>query len=930
MEKDEELFQIKQCKIKLDVRLQAFDCFDRYLVFGDDKGNLFTFNLNEETGECTPEQSSLVGTGKIEQLKCHSVMSIAFVLSGGVVHVVTIPRLEKLCKTDQIKDIHKFALNTHYSKPNEIIMITKKKAVKVLEYNHEMRKFADTKPNSNLVVPELPDLVELHKEWMNLISKKKSILLDLDGRGMKLDYDITNCKNVNGSWLIYTDGVGIFMELNVPKGQNTIDFSNKPLLSINTFKNFVVSLHDSLLKVFDGHESLHIQDVQFDNGCAGRFMAIGRHIYFLVQNFAGANDYKLYLVSEMDYKKQIDRALGKDNFEYALQTFNNNVPPTDDSKMKRLEDFYLDCAWISFKKLSFEKAAQYFRLTNFDPSSLIYIFQNTLVTKIKSSSFQDELIRQNCSVEALTNNDLDKISRGLMLLYQLLQDKRLYFMTSYVGLYYNGELKDALNSNQKLQFANSRHAILSCEKYEMILSEHLTLINTTLLKILIKNKSKPNEIRDLIDSDYFTRNAEDLNDFLDKNSIGAFSDYAKITSAYLCEKDKRWDEALRLWQEFGNKKDYSPELASEAKERTKSILYFVKDPKLFETFIPWMLLKFQDDAFKVFNFYCTLQESKQKQEQVVIVSIDYFFNSILLPLEKDKNEKELREKFLEHYVRVCPNSDKYITFLCDIYIEKLFKLRSPKDAAPVIEGNVKVYYEKLVTIIKSSEFYDKEYIKSKITDSWMIDLEIHLMAMLEYHKEAIQKLIAIGLSEDKFDSLEKYCLEVKPKSGFEMISEMFIALTEMYNLYFKNNKGDKICVTLKKQILSILKRYGDSSKLNLFVVMKYLPGEWQLSEQAVFEYLVRTIKNNNHTSNKYKIARAISEMSLLCKEREVIEAKNKKVEIGNDSICGQCSKRIGSTIFVVYPNMKYYHTKCAPNPNVCPSTKVDFSKKLNI
>ena len=38
-------------------------------------------------------------------------------------------------------------------------------------------------------------------------------------------------------------------------------------------------------------------------------------------------------------------------------------------------------------------------------------------------------------------------------------------------------------------------------------------------------------------------------------------------------------------------------------------------------------------------------------------------------------------------------------------------------------------------------------------------------------------------------------------------------------------------------------------------------------------------------------------------------------------------KKNGSTIFVVYPNMKVYHSKCAPNPNIDPVTGVDFSKK---
>ena len=49
--------------------------------------------------------------------------------------------------------------------------------------------------------------------------------------------------------------------------------------------------------------------------------------------------------------------------------------------------------------------------------------------------------------------------------------------------------------------------------------------------------------------------------------------------------------------------------------------------------------------------------------------------------------------------------------------------------------------------------------------------------------------------------------------------------------------------------------------------------------------------------------------------------------IDSDKSCDLCKKKIGSTIFVVYPNMKVYHSKCAPNPNIDPVTGVDFSKK---
>ena len=75
------------------------------------------------------------------------------------------------------------------------------------------------------------------------------------------------------------------------------------------------------------------------------------------------------------------------------------------------------------------------------------------------------------------------------------------------------------------------------------------------------------------------------------------------------------------------------------------------------------------------------------------------------------------------------------------------------------------------------------------------------------------------------------------------------------------------------------------------------------------------------------MAKNFSEVGLIYKEIESYEFKKKNVITDSDKSCDLCKKKIGSTIFVVYPNLKVYHSKCAPNPNIDPVTGVDFSKK---
>ena len=70
-------------------------------------------------------------------------------------------------------------------------------------------------------------------------------------------------------------------------------------------------------------------------------------------------------------------------------------------------------------------------------------------------------------------------------------------------------------------------------------------------------------------------------------------------------------------------------------------------------------------------------------------------------------------------------------------------------------------------------------------------------------------------------------------------------------------------------------------------------------------------------------------MALIYKEKEVLQEKHKGVFIENETTCCLCNKKIGNT-FVIYPNMKLFHPKCATNLSVCPLTGCDFSKKKAI
>ena len=505
-------------------------------------------------------------------------------------------------------------------------------------------------------------------------------------------------------------------------------------------------------------------------------------------------------------------------------------------------------------------------------------------------------------------------------------------MTNFLSQFSNNDFSKAMESNAKLMnFTPSDQTLIDLKNFSFTYKQNLMFINTAIIKVMIIKEYPPNKIKDIIDSENFICNEEDLNSFI---ISGDSNKSAKIALAYMHEKNKNYDQALSIWREFGIKREEEPVLSHEACERTKLIFTITKDKDLFKEYIGWMLEKYTESGFKIFV-------------KLEIIQIEFFYTSIIGQVDKANPSLNLKERFLEFYIDSGCNNERYHTMICDLYLEKLFKFKKQNESLEnsdiyKLEPLVKVVYDKFNAVIKNSKYYNKAHILDKIKDSWMTDIEIYLYSQLNMHESAISKLIIIGCGEENFDKVEKYCHETSSNTsnshaGKELYGEMFKVLTNEYQKSIKGyancksekekNSASKCAELLKKQMYNVLKKYGDSQKLDVFQVLELIPSDWLLTDQILYDYLVKVIKNSNHMSNKYKLAKSLSEMSLLYKEKELIEVKSKSVQIGNDTNCESCKKKIGTTIFVVYPNMKIYHTKCTQNFNICPTTRVDFSKK---
>ena len=157
-------------------------------------------------------------------------------------------------------------------------------------------------------------------------------------------------------------------------------------------------------------------------------------------------------------------------------------------------------------------------------------------------------------------------------------------------------------------------------------------------------------------------------------------------------------------------------------------------------------------------------------------------------------------------------------------------------------------------------------------------------------------------------------------------------INEYNNKILKLKEDIKNLNELKKpfeeEMLLILKNYGSIQNLDPLFTLNYINEHINICENDdFFNYLSNVITEYTDERNKYKITKNLSEMSAIYKEKETSEYKKKYVIIDPEKTCGLCKKKIGNNMFVIYPNLMVYHSRCIKNINVDPITGVDFSKK---
>ena len=962
----------------LDPKLTAINISGKHLITGDVNGFLTTYEIGDKK-LIQVKQVSL--KNKVDKILVPPNKKIAFILSEGEIYFYNLPTLsfsQLLIKDKNYSDIF---INIDDPKcDNMLLVLTKRKKIKLYDFEYAPGKVTLTERSKETIsIDETPSCAVWTTNnnfiyasgnknvWVNL-STQKALTVDFDRTVQIINLDDKIAVSNVDMTLFMKEGSAYTFNPITHLSFNGIDFQG-----YSNFKNHLIALYKNALHIYKKGEQQYdfVESLEFGADGNGRYLV--------------TSDYKVIVVTETPtklnvldfqerpYEEQIKVLIDQKLYNNGLEKLIQNVPEEDDTKSTKVEQFFLDCAWgcIEGNKKDFNNSIKYISLTNFNPFEFIYMFFDSLSVNIIHQDKKKDIIdhrkeNQLLGLDPQGNEEKEAYS----FLINILTMKRNYLLAK-------NKTESAEVEKGKINFmSSSRGKInLSNSNTEITLEKTFDAINSALIKSMIKLKKEPKEIEAALDNESinFSIFQEFENDqfFLDDKNKNL--DETKFTLAYINEKKGKYDVALQEWENFGNSKPKDDKFAVIARDRTKKIFYKFKEnkdfdrdrkEKLLRQYIKWLLKKYPYEGFEVII-------------KTELISNKVFIEEIIPEIEKEAGEsspetKNLKEKFLE-YCNENIQSENYQTQLLQLYADKLFTLK-PKDNNPEkFEGETKKYHDEFMKILQDPKScYNKRAILEYIEQSWLKEPRKYLYSQLKEHDKALDELFKEARSTLSFDELEKYCeqnLETKPDifqnfykllstvvnencqqridKALEEIEKINLKLDETSPDYKRVLNAEKSELQkqleehkeeihklegLKKpyetEMLRILKKYGTIKNIDPIFALNFANEHWNICENnEFFSYLLNIVRDYTVEGNKYKIGKNLSEMGLVYKEKEAYEYKKKFVTIDSEKTCDYCKKKIGNTIFVVYPNLRVYHSKCATNHNIDPMTGVDFSKK---
>ncbi|KAK9711159.1 Vacuolar morphogenesis protein 6 [Basidiobolus ranarum] len=302
----------------------------------------------------------------------------------------------------------------------------------------------------------------------------------------------------------------------------------------------------------------------------------------------------------------------------------------------------------------------------------------------------------------------------------------------------------------------------------------------------------------------------------------------------------------------------------------------VDDFDLVLEFSPWVLQTDPEQGLSIFTE--DMSEVVAQPRARVIEHLHHYAPEMCIP-------------YLEHIIHELDDKNsEFHNSLIILYLNKIMEDEHDHIIGSVTEDDNSTR-QKLIKFLNESTSYKAEKILGQLTTDGLYEERAILLSRMGLHEQALNIYVhKLG----NYARAESYCKE-------HWTPELFVTLLRIY--LKPSNPED---TPLIEPAISLLATYGSS--IDVSEVLSMLPEETKLENlNKYFEKYLRELHKNsrmNHVVSNLLRAEGVQV------QEKLVYYRSRYVNITEDRMCPHCLKRIGNSVFAVFPNGVVVHYSC--------------------
>lgn len=666
----------------------------------------------------------------------------------------------------------------------------------------------------------------------------------------------------NNEMLLARDHISIFLGLDGnPTRKVGIEWSGTPE-QIGYSYPYVVAILPKHVEVRNIQTLTLVQHIELPST---RFLNQGKLVYV-------ASTSQIYRLTPYSFSSQIDQLVDRQEYKEAVSLLDQIDAVLVQDKEKKLISIRTAYAHDMFQYGEYDKALDLFQELDTPPAEVISLYPEVISGRLaKWTEEEEEDLDGTRKEEERPTSRASNRSRATTVASSIKREPvvlagvHLRDAVTYL-IRYLTDKRQKLARKLNGSSAKSSTESESVEDLEKVLLTQAALVDTTLLKSYMMTSDA------LVGPLLRVQNHCDVEEceaiLMDKKK------YKELVDLYNCKG--MHGRALDLLEKLGNQTD------GPLRGVSPTIRYLQKlgldQFELVLKYSYWVLEKDPKNGMDI--FIDDLAESETFPRDDVLKHLESISSDLVI-------------QYLEYIIQdLRDESPEYHDRLVFAYLDKINFDKKQEDS----EENTNKTRSRLLLFLTESSFYNARRMLTRLPDDDLYEERAVLLSHIGQHDQALDIYV---YKLKNYIMAEEYCTKVfrvDPKRG----EDMYLTLLRVY---LKPSNQQK---PLIEPALDLLAHHG--SHINASEVLSILPPS--IGVQGLFPFFKKYIRATNKNRNMNLIVKNLLKAEQIQVEEQSMYYRSRSVKITDDRMCPQCNKRIGNSVFAVFPNGVVVHYSC--------------------